>query len=80
MARVLLLPWRSVRRVSTKDEVGDIVLTDVAGTLEAVNGKEVHAELDGGLGASLRVDSPMARVLLLPWRSVRKVSTWVLAL
>lgn len=32
-----------------KDEVGDIVLTDVAGTLKAIDGKEVHAELDGGL-------------------------------
>lgn len=39
-------------RTAQKDEVGDIVLTDVAGTLEAVNGKEVHAELDGGLGVA----------------------------
>lgn len=28
------------------------MLTDVAGTLEAVDGEEVHAELDGGLGVA----------------------------
>lgn len=39
-------------RTAQKDEVGDIVLTDMTGTLEAVDREEVHAELDGGLSVA----------------------------
>lgn len=33
-----------------QNEVGDVALANVAGTLEAVNGQEVDAELNGALG------------------------------
>lgn len=37
-----------------EDEVGDVVLADVAGAFEAVDRQEVNAEFDGGLGMSDR--------------------------
>ena len=41
-------------RTAQKNEVGDVGLTDVACTFKAVDGQEVHAQLDGGLGVSDR--------------------------
>lgn len=35
-----------------KNEVGDIVLADMAGALETVNGEEVNAQLDSGFGVA----------------------------
>jgi hypothetical protein len=37
-------------RPAQQDEVGDVRLPNVAGAFEAVDGQEVDAELDGGLG------------------------------
>jgi hypothetical protein len=37
-------------RPAQENEVCDVVLADVAGALEAVDGEEVHAQLHGGLG------------------------------
>lgn len=39
-------------RAAQEDEVGEIALADVAGALEAVDGEEVDAELDGALGVA----------------------------
>lgn len=35
-----------------QDEVGDVALANVAGALEAVDGEEIDAELDGALGVA----------------------------
>lgn len=39
-------------RPAEKNKVCDVVLADVAGALEAVDGEEIHAQLHGGLGVT----------------------------
>lgn len=55
-----------------KDEVGDIVLADVAGTFKPVDGQEIDAQLDGRLGmANRRALVQDGRVGLLQLRDDR---------